>query len=101
MALPEPQTGPRVVINERAGSIVMSGDVEIGPVVVTHKNIVVEATGGAATSRFVTVDPANEAPTLNALVQALNAVHVPTEDVIEIIKGLERNGRLRGQLIIE
>ena len=38
----EPQTDARVVINERAGSIVIGGDVEIGPVVVTHKNIVIE-----------------------------------------------------------
>ena len=38
----EPQTEARVVINERAGSIVIGGDVEIGAVVITHKNMVIE-----------------------------------------------------------
>jgi flagellar P-ring protein FlgI len=100
--IPDPPTGARVVINERAGSIVISGDAEIGPVVVTHKNIVVEA--GAATgpaARFVPLDTRNESPMLKSLVESLGALHVPTEDVIEIIKGLQRNGHLNAQLIIE
>ena len=40
-----------MVINPRAGSIVISGDVEIGDVVVSHKNIVIEASGGCRSSR--------------------------------------------------
>lgn len=102
LPLLRPQTAPRVVINERAGSIVISGDVEIGPVVVTHKNVVVEAGAAAAAGSFVPVDPAaTHPPKLKALVEALNAVHVPTQDVIDIIKGLDRNGKLYAQLIIE
>jgi flagellar P-ring protein precursor FlgI len=102
LPMAEPQVGPRVVVNERAGSIIISGDTEIGPVVVTHKNIVVDTSGGnTPTAHFVPVDPKNDAPTLKALVESLNAVHVPTEDIIEIIKGLERNGKLRARLIIE
>ncbi len=106
LALPmqEPPTGARVVINERAGSIVISGDVEIGPVVVTHKNVVVETGGAAAGRQFVPmdIDPAEVAtPKLTALVEALSAVHVPTEDIIDIIKNLNRAGKLHGQLIIE
>jgi hypothetical protein len=34
-------------------------------------------------------------------VAALNAVKVPTDDIIEIIKGLERDGKLHGVLVIE
>ena len=103
LALPlvELPTGSRVVINERAGSIVIGGDVEIGPAVVTHKNVVIE-TGMAGTDRFVPVDPGEtESAKLKALVEALNAVHVPTEDIIDIIKGLDRNGKLHARLIIE
>jgi len=97
-----PQTGPRVVINERAGSIVIGGDVEIGAVVVTHKNIVIEAGTAPGGNRFVTVAPEpTESPKLKALVEALNAVHVPAEEIIDIIKGLERNGKLHAELIIE
>ena len=98
----EPRMGARVVINQRAGSIVISGDVEIGAVVVTHKNVVIEAGNPAAADRFVPIDPGQTGPPkLKELVTALNAIHVPTEDVIDIIKGLDRNGRLHAQLIIE
>ncbi len=93
--------GPRVVINERSGTILIGGDVEIGPVVVTHKNMVIQA-GGGALSQFVAVDsqqPQN--PTLKSLVDALNALNTPPQDIITIIKGLERNGKLRAQLILQ
>jgi flagellar P-ring protein precursor FlgI len=102
LSAPEPQVGARVVINERAGSIVISGDVEIGAAVVTHKNVVVETGGTATAARFVTVDSAqSETPKLKALVETLNAVRVPTEDIIEIIKGLDRDGKLHARLIVE
>jgi flagellar P-ring protein FlgI len=104
LALPmlEPQTVPRVVINERSGSIVISGDVEIGAVVVTHKNIVVETGAEAKGSRFVPLDPNEpDAPKLKALVEALGALHVPASDVIDIIKGLDKNGKLHAELMIE
>jgi len=97
----EPQAEARVVINQRAGSIVIGGDVEIGAVVVTHKNVVIE-TGSASGPRFVPVDvDKTSSAKLKSLVESLNAVKVPTEDIIEIIKGLERNGKLHGALIIE
>jgi flagellar P-ring protein precursor FlgI len=99
----EPRTAARVVINERAGSIVISGDVAIGAVTVTHKNIVVEAGAATGPSRqFVALDPAGTStPQLKNLVEALNALHVPARDIIDIIKGLDRNGKLHAQLIIE
>ena len=102
LPLVAPEAGPRVVINERAGSIVIGGDAQIGAVVVTHKNVVVETGGVIPANRFVAVDPSEtEPPRLKALVEALNAVHVPTEDIIEIIKRIDRNGKLYAQLIIE
>ncbi len=102
LPLLQPESEPRVVINERAGSIVIGGDVQIGPVVVSHKNIVIEAGAAPNGNGFVAVDPAETAvPRLKAMVEALNAMHVPTSDVIEIIKGLHRNGKLYGKLIIE
>ncbi len=102
LSIPEPQVGARVVINERAGSIVISGDVEIGSAVVTHKNVVVETGGTVNAARFVTVDPSQaETPKLKSLVETLNAVRVPAEDIIEIIKGLDRDGKLHAQLIVE
>ncbi|NLX95091.1 MAG: flagellar basal body P-ring protein FlgI [Rhodopirellula sp.] len=92
----------RVVIHERTGSIVIGGDVEIGPVVVTHKNVVIETGNTAAPGQFVAVDsndPQNAK--LKSLVEALNALRVPPADVIDIIKGLARNGKLNAELIME
>ncbi len=101
----QPQTEARVVINERAGSVVINGEVEVGSAVVTHKNIVVETGAAPAADRFVPLSPADDSATtqtkLKALVEALSAVKVPNEDIIDIIKGLERSGKLHARLIIE
>ncbi len=98
----QPQTEALVVVNERTGSVVISGEVEIGPVVVTHKNLVIEAGGTQPGERFVGLDSGTARSTsLKSLVEALNAVKLPTSDVIEIIKGLEKNGKLQGKLVIE
>ncbi|QDS98318.1 flagellar basal body P-ring protein FlgI [Adhaeretor mobilis] len=94
---PEPEA--RVVINARTGSIVISGDVTIGEVVVSHKNVVIEVTEQA---RFEAIGD-EQAPNtrLDALVTALDSLKVPAEDVIDIITGIERNGKLHGQLIMQ
>ncbi len=103
LPLLEPQIEARVTVNRKRGSVVISGDLEIGAAVVSHRNIVVDT--GAATlpeDRFVGVDPNQTSATkLAALVEALNAVKVPTEDIIDIIIGLDRNGKLHGKLIVE
>lgn len=93
----EPES--RVVVNPRAGSIVIGGDVEIGDVIVSHKNVVVEAVV-TESFRAIDVDQSNE-PKLQELVNQLNALKVPTIDMIEIIRGIERNGKLHGRLIID
>jgi flagellar P-ring protein precursor FlgI len=104
LALPimEPRTGARVVINERTGRIVISGDVEIGSVAVTHKNITIETGPSSPARPFVGLDPVDPtSPKLKALVEALNAIHAPTEDIIDIIKGLDKDGKLHAPLVIE
>jgi flagellar P-ring protein precursor FlgI len=98
----EPRTVPRVVINERTETVVISGDVEIGSVAVTHKNLIIEAGGPASAGPFVGIDPVDpNSPKLRALIEALNAVHASNADIIEIIKGLDRDGKLHAPLIIE
>lgn len=89
----------RVVINQRSGSIVISGDVTIGDVVVSHKNVVVEA-GQPPAFEAIDTDQADSAK-LNALVNALNSLKVPSEDRIAIIKEIARSGKLHGRLIVE
>ncbi len=91
-----PKMCPRAVINERAGSIMISGEVEIASGIVVHKNVVVEI-GSVATANPTQDSMAK----LKELVDALTAVQVPPEDMIDIIKGLDRNGKLYGWLVIE
>jgi flagellar P-ring protein precursor FlgI len=88
----------RVVVNTRTGSIVISGDVEIGDVVFTHRNLVVE-TGVPAS--FLPLAPSETSnPKLERLVQALANLKVPAQDVIEIIRGIDRMGKLHAKLIL-
>lgn len=95
---PEPES--RVVINQRTGSIVIDGNVQIGDVVISHRNIVVEA--GQLTPPFTAVDPLQQdSAKLQSLVDALNALKVPNADAIEIIKGIDRSGKLHARLIID
>jgi len=88
---------PRVVINERSGAIVIGGDVGIGAVAVAHNGMAIN------TGTFTAVDPGEvqSGTKLAALVEALNAVKATPHEIIEILKGLDRNGQLYGRLIIE
>lgn len=87
----------RVVVNERTGGVVIGANVEIGPVAVTHRTFTVEA------GPFFPLDPAAKDSTtkLKSLVDALNAIKAPPQDIIEIIKLVNRQGSLYGKLIIE
>ncbi len=103
LTVEDPPAEARVVINEAAGSIVIGSDVGIGPAIITHRNVVIE-TGEpiAGANRFVPIDPASsQGAKLRSLVEALNAVRLPSADIIEVIKGLNRNGKLYGKLIVE
>ena len=89
----------RVVINERTGSIVLDGEVEIGDVVVSHRNIVID-TGDQGRFAALDIEGQNKAR-LQDLVDALDSLHVSSDDSIEIIKQIYRSGKLHGKLIIE
>ncbi len=72
--IPNIKSRKRVVINERAGGLVVIGeDVVISPVAITHKNLSIETRG--AQKSFVGLDPANPQPRpkLKNLVDALTA----------------------------
>ncbi len=106
--LAEPRTAATVFINEASGAIVIGDDVEVGSAVISHKNVVVETGANVPGDRFTAMHPnmsEQEYPErvtkLKALAEALNAVKVPNEDIIDIIKGLARSGKLHGRLVID
>ncbi|QDV11378.1 Flagellar P-ring protein precursor [Rosistilla oblonga] len=99
VALPNNDT--RVVINEREGVVVIGEEVRIAPVLITHRNLRIEA---GARPGFVPVDaaaPKAENAKLKNLADALNALEVPTDDLIAIIKALKTKGDLYGDVIFQ
>jgi flagellar P-ring protein precursor FlgI len=102
----------RVTVNERTGTIVITGDVEISPVIVSHKALTVQTvvptpiptprTPVITDENFVAIDPANGGGAkLQDLLKALDRLKVPAEDRIAIIRELHRSGKLHAKLIIE
>lgn len=103
--LPPPVTNNTVVVNKRLQAIIVGADVEIAPVAVMHKNRVIQTGGAPPANEFVPLDIAesngNRNVKLKSLVDALNALQVPTDDVIDIIMMLKQKRALSGQLIVQ
>jgi flagellar P-ring protein precursor FlgI len=109
IGIDNPHTQARVVLNPKAGIIVVTGEVEISPVVISHKALVVTVgdpnpvPGEDTGSHFVPLmERSPQAPQhLKDLVEALNQLKVPTTDIIEIVRDLHRSGKLHAVVISE
>ena len=112
----ERQPIPRVVINERAGTISIDEGVEVKPCVVTHPDIVAEIRPPVPMGeqeenpqQFVDIDTEmkyrqfqGEAVVnqkLKALQASLDAVRIPPRAIIDIIKNLQRQGAIIGEVV--
>jgi flagellar P-ring protein precursor FlgI len=112
----------RVVINERTGTVVLGGDVRLGPAAVAHGRLSVRIAtqfevsqpgpfsrgttevvpqtdveveeGG---SQMVSLDPG---ATLSDVVRALNLLGATPRDIIAIMQSLKAAGALRADLVI-
>jgi flagellar P-ring protein precursor FlgI len=92
----------RVTVNRDKGTIVIGERVEVGPAVINHGNMVIEAGANVPTGEFIPVDSAARSPArLQALVTTLQAIRLSTTDIIDIIETLDKNGSLHGTLVIE
>ena len=112
----------RVVINERTGTVVVGGNVQLGPAAVAHGNLSVhisttlEASQPLPYSRGRTAIVPNqqvdvkegnaqlvampEGVTLDAVTSALNALGATPRDIIAIMQALKAAGALRAELVI-
>ena len=90
----------RVVVDDRTGTIVATGNVRIGPVVVAHRNLTIDARQGPA-AKFVPIDSRNGTSTtsIEGLLQALDALQVPTSDVIAILRKIRKSGALYAEFV--
>jgi flagellar P-ring protein precursor FlgI len=105
MRLTPPSSNNSVIVNKRLQAVLVGADVEIAPVAVMHKNRVIQTGGSPPTNQFVPLEivsrDGNKNVKLQALVDALNALQVPTEDVIDIIIMLNQKRAISGQLIVQ
>jgi flagellar P-ring protein precursor FlgI len=104
--------GGRVVINERTGTIVISGDVQVSPVIISHRGLTITTITPPPVPNaaqpivqqhgFVGIDPDNRGGAkLADLLAAFNQLKVPAEDRIEILKLMHESGKLHARLILE
>lgn len=103
--LTPPVTNNIVIVNKRLQAVIVGADVEIAPVAVMHKNRMIQTGAAPPASQFVPLDitesEGNRNTKLKALVDALNALQIPTDDVIDIIIMLKQKKALSGQLIVQ
>lgn len=92
-----PQTEARVSVNTKSKTIVIHGDVQISPVVISQKSIKVEVTGDSEErAPFVTINSQGQdnPQQLEELLKGLHELKVPNEDVISIVRELYYSGNL-------
>jgi flagellar P-ring protein precursor FlgI len=112
----------RVVINERTGTVVMGGDVRLGPAAVAHGSLSVRIStqsdvsqpaplsGGQTTTTQQTDVDVQEGDaqlitleagaTLGDVVRALNLLGVTPRDIIAVMQALKAAGALRAEIVI-
>lgn len=108
--------GARIVINEKTGTILVTEDVEIGPVAVSHDGLTLTSISpeyemlgldpvaplqGAWVGVDARKDHPGESMHLNSLLEALRRFNVPVKDQIEILYELQRSGSLHAEIISE
>jgi flagellar P-ring protein precursor FlgI len=104
----------RVIVNERTGSIVVTGDVEISPTVISHKDLVVTTitpppvatpenpiVSQSDTTAVDTVRDERSAARLEDLLEAMKALDVPVEDRIAILAQMHAIGHLHAEFVVE
>ncbi|MEM9883382.1 MAG: flagellar basal body P-ring protein FlgI [Planctomycetota bacterium] len=105
----------RVVINQRTGTIVMSGDVEISPTIISHEGLTItmlkpepkpepgeELPPRQVTEEFLALDPADRGGArLGDLLAAFNQLKVPAEDRITIVRQMHEAGQLHAELVVQ
>ncbi len=114
----------KVVINERTGTVVMDGNVEVSPCAVAHGNLTVSianapiivqpapfSRGGqtvAAPRKIINVAEGDErlipvpnSTTLDSVVRSLNALGVTPRDLIAILQAMKEAGALHAEIEIQ
>ncbi len=103
-----------VVVNARDGSIVMTADVEIGPVAITHKDLTISTTIPTPQptafdplverSHWTTVQapqPANGNAKLSDLLAAFKQLDIPVAEQVDVLQMIQKAGKLHARLVVD
>lgn len=110
LSLLMPEGRARVTIDRLSGTIVVSGNATISPVIVSQKGLTINVlnpeprpdplTPTLETQRFIPIDPGTEREArVSNLLIALNRLQVPIDDRIAILSEISRMGRLHAELL--
>jgi flagellar P-ring protein FlgI len=109
------QTEARIVINEKAGIILVTGNVEIGPVGITHKGLTItsitpppvptQQNPVIETTRWTGMDTTDRtsrnSTRLVDLLDAFKQLNVPVSDQIAVIHELKKTGALHAEIVTQ
>jgi flagellar P-ring protein precursor FlgI len=114
LPLPVMPQEARVMINTRTSTIIVTGDVEISPVVISYKGLTIQTVTPkpVPTPRTPIVTQQTAIPLetpgllqggarLQDLVAALEQLRVPAEDRINIVRELHKSGKLHAKLVVD
>lgn len=104
----------RIVVNEREGAIVVTGDVEISPTLITHGQLIITTLVPAVEptplnpeiqrDRWAVVETSarqRDVARLQDLLSAFRQLDVSVDDQIAILNMLRRSGKLHAEMIID
>ena len=105
-------TEARVVVNDKTHTMIITGDVEISPTIISQQGLTITTISPerkpsdrnplVTTRQIIPIDTTNTGGAkLQDLVAALDQLKVPAEDRITIIKELHKSGKLHAKLITE
>lgn len=83
-----------IVINERSGTVVMGGNIQINPVAISNRNITLKVNKKRVPNAFYL----KKGLTVVKLVKALNAVGASTSSIISILESIKAAGALSARI---
>ena len=122
-----PDSTPKIVVNERTGTVVAGGDVKLSPITISHGDLKVviktdllvsqpsfvrQTRGGVRTAivpdTSVEVDEKKNlnlslrgTSSVSDLIKALHEVKATSRDIITILQAMKRTGALHAELIVQ
>jgi len=91
-----PESHAKIVINEKTGSVVISENVKISPVAISHGELSITIDGQTGNG----VVPLNNGSTLKEIVDSLNAMGAKPGDLIAILQLMKEAGAIHADLQI-